>query len=91
VASETLALDAIADVGPAGNFLGHDHTLKYLRRTMWMPYVTDRDNYDSWTAGGAKDYATRARQYARELAQSHEPECIDDSTDSKLKELCNMP
>jgi trimethylamine--corrinoid protein Co-methyltransferase len=91
VASETLALDAIADVGPAGNFLGHDHTLKYLRRTMWMPYVTDRDNYDGWTAGGARDYATRAREYARELAQSHESECIDDSTDAKLRELCNMP
>ena len=87
---ETLALDAIADVGPAGDFLGHDHTLKYLRRTMWVPYVTDRDNYDSWTAGGAEDYATRARQYARELVQSHKPEHIDDSTDAKLRELCNM-
>lgn len=87
---DTLALNAIADVGPAGDFLGHDHTLKYLRKTMWVPYVTDRDNYDNWTAGGAKDYATRAREYARDLLQSHKPEHIDDSTDVKLKELCNM-
>jgi trimethylamine--corrinoid protein Co-methyltransferase len=90
VSPETLALDAIADVGPAGDFLSHDHTLKYLRRTMWSPYVTDRDNYDSWVAGGAKDYATRAREYARELVQSHKPEHVDDSTDARLKELCNM-
>ncbi len=91
VSPETLALDTIADVGPAGDFLGHDHTLEYLRRTMWMPYVTDRDNYDSWIAGGSKDYATRAREYARELVASHEPEPIDDSTDATLRELCNIP
>jgi trimethylamine--corrinoid protein Co-methyltransferase len=87
---EALALDAIADVGPAGNFLSHDHTLRYLRRMMWVPYVTDRDNYHNWTARGAKDYAARAREYARELVQSHEPDPIDDSTDAKLRELCNV-
>jgi trimethylamine--corrinoid protein Co-methyltransferase len=90
VSPETLALDAIADVGPAGDFLGHDHTLKYLRQTMWVPYVTDRDNYDSWTAGGAKDYATRAREYAQSLLQSHQPQPIDDSIDTKLRKLCNI-
>jgi trimethylamine--corrinoid protein Co-methyltransferase len=90
VSEETLALDVIADVGPAEDFLGHDHTLKHLRRTMWVPYVTDRNEYDGWAAGGAKDYATRARDYARQLAQSHRPQVIDDSTDKALRELCNM-
>jgi trimethylamine--corrinoid protein Co-methyltransferase len=90
VSLETLALDATADVGPAGDFLGHDHTLKYLRQTMWVPYVTDRHNYDGWAAGGAKDYATRAREYALELLQSHRPEHIDDATDTRLKELCGL-
>ena len=87
---ETLALDAIADVGPAGDFLGHDHTLKYLRQTMWVPYVTDRGNYASWAASGAKDYATRAREHAQSLLQSHQPQPIDDSTDAKLRKLCNI-
>ncbi len=88
VSEETLALDVINDVGPAEDFLGHDHTLKYLRQTMWVPYVSDHNEYDGWAARGGKDYATRAREHARELAESHQPEPIDDATDARLAALC---
>jgi trimethylamine--corrinoid protein Co-methyltransferase len=91
VSDETLALDVIHDVGPAEDFLGHDHTLRYLRRAMWVPYVTDHNDYDGWVASGARDYARRAREYARELVQSHRPESIDDRTDAQLRELCSAP
>ena len=90
VSEETLALETIADVGPGENFLGHDHTLKRLRRTMWVPYVTDRNGYDSWVANGSQDYAARAREYARQLIESHQPEAIDDSVDTTLRQLSNI-
>ena len=89
VSDEMWALDAIADVGPAGDFLGHDHTLEHLRSTMWVPYVTDRDGYAVWEAGGAKDYATRASEYACVLVESHQPQGIDESIDATLRELCS--
>jgi trimethylamine:corrinoid methyltransferase-like protein len=57
---------------------------------MWVPYVTDRDNYDRWVAGGAKDYAARAREYARQLLESHQPPAIDASVDGKLRQLGNV-
>ncbi len=88
VSDEMWALDAIADVGPAGDFLGHDHTLEHLRPTMWAPYVTDRDGYAVWEADGAKDYATRAHEYAQQLVESHQPQGIDDAIDATLRELC---
>jgi trimethylamine--corrinoid protein Co-methyltransferase len=32
---DTLALDAIHEVGPGGEFLTHDHTLKFCRSERW--------------------------------------------------------
>ena len=90
VSDDTLALDVTAQVGPAGDFLGHDHTVEYLRRTMWVPYVTDHVGHDSWAAAGAKDYAARAREHARQLIESHQPQSIDDSTDVTLRRLSNI-
>jgi len=90
VSDETVALQAVADVGPGRQFLDHDHTLKHLRRNMWVPYVADRNGYDVWVAGGSKDYATRAREYARQLVQSHLPEALDHSVETSLRELCGI-
>ena len=90
VSEETLAMGVINDVGPAKQFLDHSHTLKHLRRTMSTTYVTDRDGYDKWAADGAKDYATRAREYARDLVQAHQPRPIADLADAALREMCNL-
>jgi trimethylamine:corrinoid methyltransferase-like protein len=57
---------------------------------MWMPYVTDHVGYDSWAAAGAKDYAARAREHARQLIESHQPQSIDDSTNVTLRRLSDI-
>ncbi len=90
VSEETLALDIIDEVGPAGDFMGHKHTVKHLRRSVWNPYVVSHNSYDRWAADGAKDYASRAREYAKELVRSHQPQAIDDSMEATLRELCNI-
>jgi trimethylamine--corrinoid protein Co-methyltransferase len=90
ISEDLLATEVIADVGPAGNFLGHDHTLKHLRRTMWAPIVTDRGEHDGWAAAGAKDYTTRARENALALLGSHRPESLDGDLDASLRQLCHI-
>jgi len=90
VSEETLATDVVADVGPGKQFLDRAHTLRHLREDMWMPYVLDHDGHDTWVAGGAKDYEARAREYARELLASHQPQAIADSTDAVLRRLCKI-
>ncbi|MGD8969641.1 MAG: trimethylamine methyltransferase family protein, partial [Anaerolineae bacterium] len=90
VSKGTLAAEIIAEIGPAGEFLSHDHTLEYLRQKMWLPYVTDHSDYDTWHSDKAQDYATRAREYGRKLVQSHQPRAMDESVERGLQELCNL-
>jgi trimethylamine--corrinoid protein Co-methyltransferase len=90
VSDETLALDVIAQVGPAQDFLGQDHTLRHLRRNMWIPYASCHSDFEAWTASGQKDYAQQARDCARRLLASHQPKPLDDSRDAELRRLCSL-
>jgi trimethylamine--corrinoid protein Co-methyltransferase len=88
VSEATLAADVIAEVGPAGEFLSHDHTLEHLRKEMWQPHVADHKDYDTWQADGAQDYATRAREFGQKLVESHQPEALDATLSRELRRLC---
>jgi len=90
VDQETLALEAIDEVGPGRQFLDHPHTLAHFRQEMWTPLLAERRNYDAWLARGARDYATRARAYAREIIHSHMPPPLDPQMDARLRQLCHL-
>jgi trimethylamine--corrinoid protein Co-methyltransferase len=84
VSEESLAADVLAEVGPAGDFLSHDHTFRHLK-SVWLPHAIDHKDYDTWKNDGADDYAARARQYAQKIIASHQVEAIDGCLDEKLK------
>ena len=90
VSEQTLALATIAATGPGNQFLDSDHTLEHLRRVTWEPYVADRDGYAPWVDAGSKDYAARAREFTRDLLETHEPRPLDDSVEKALGELCGI-
>lgn len=67
VNSETLAMDAIRDVGPAATYLTHPHTIQHMR-TLWRPRYMDRRPYTIWEEkkDGPPDFAlARARELAK--------------------------
>ncbi|MGC8874058.1 MAG: trimethylamine methyltransferase family protein, partial [Chloroflexia bacterium] len=82
VNDETLALDAIREVGPGGNFLKHRHTKQHMRE-IWVPRLFDRRPYEVWEErrDGARDWA-RAR--AKEILASHHPQPLDPALDAEL-------
>jgi trimethylamine--corrinoid protein Co-methyltransferase len=88
VSDANLALDVIADVGPGGQFLDHRHTVKNLRRSLWVPLLADHDGYDTWAAHGAQDYAARAREQARGLLETHQVPALDTTVDAELRSIC---
>ena len=67
ISEETLALDTIHRVGPAGHFLTEEHTLEHFRTDVWYPTIFDRDRFDNWQKAGARDTRLRARDRVKDL------------------------
>ena len=74
---ETLALDLIDEVGPDGQFLDSDHTLRHFRE-LWYPSLFDRNNYDGWLAKGGTTLAERAAERVASILAEHKPEPLPD-------------
>lgn len=70
---ETLALDLIDEVGPDGQFLQSEHTLKHFRER-WYPNLFDRNNYEGWMARGGKTLGERAAERVQDILSRHRPE-----------------
>ena len=76
VTDETMAVEDIAKVGPFGDFLSLDSTLKHMRE-LSQPEVLDRRVREDWEARGSQDLASVARARALELIESHQPLPLD--------------
>ena len=87
VTPETLAFDAIKEVGPRGNFLGTEHTHRHFRREQFMPALLGRDKYDVWDAAGRKRVEEHARDRVRKILVTHEPEPLPDEALKEIKAI----
>jgi trimethylamine--corrinoid protein Co-methyltransferase len=85
VDDETLALDAIREAGPRGDFLTHDHTLRHMRE-LWIGSLMDRRPYSVWETkkDGARDWA---REKAKKLLASHQPTPLEPKLEEELKKI----
>jgi trimethylamine--corrinoid protein Co-methyltransferase len=77
VTEETLALDAIREVGPGGHFFGASHTLARYETAFYQPLLSDWRNFETWREAGAKTAAERANTIWKALLEAYEPPPID--------------
>ena len=88
VDEETLALDVLDEVGPGGNFLDRDHTVRNMRGELWFPRLIDRSKYSAWEAAGSKTMGERVRERVAEILATHEvpplPPEVDEGIDKIL-------
>ena len=82
VNDETLALEAIHNVGPSGNFLTQKHTRKHMRE-LWLPKYFDRRSYDEWLEKG-DDGRDWARAKTKQILATHHPEPLDPDMSKEL-------
>ncbi|MCX6372784.1 MAG: trimethylamine methyltransferase family protein [Actinobacteria bacterium] len=66
VDEETIAMDAIKQVGSGGNFLGQRHTRRHMK-DVWRPRLLDRSMWDAWVESGKEG----AYETASQLADTH--------------------
>jgi trimethylamine--corrinoid protein Co-methyltransferase len=81
---DTLAVQVIDAVGPGGNFLTEDHTLRYCREETTLMKMMDRSNFAHWKEKGGLTLGRRINARSRELLAHHEPPQLEES---KRKEI----
>jgi len=74
VSPETLAVDAVRQVGPGGDFLSSKHTAKHVRTAQWRPTIINRQGYVRWQEEGGLDLREKARRKALRILETHQPE-----------------
>jgi len=89
VNAETLALDTIKKVGPAGHFFGTTHTMERYEHAFYSPLLSNWDNYETWLERGSLNSEQRANQIWKQLLREYEQPLIDPAIDEALLDYVN--
>jgi trimethylamine--corrinoid protein Co-methyltransferase len=73
VDDDTLMLDLIDRVGPAGHFMAEEETASRCRAEIWAPTLMDRNAWDGWEAMGSPTMLNRIQKRLREIVKDHRP------------------
>ncbi len=87
VNDDTLAIGAIAEATPGGNFLATAHTLARYKSAFYDSTLSDGNSFEQWQADGSHDAATRANQRMRKLLADYETPAIDPGINEELLEF----
>ena len=83
VSDETLAVDDIAAVGPFGDFLSLDATLRHMRE-LSQPEFLDRRVREEWEERGSTDLHGRCLAKAREVLADYLPVQLEDDVKERI-------
>ena len=87
VTDASLALDAIADVGPAGHFFGTQHTQDRYQNAFYSPILSDWRNYESWEEAGRPDALQKANSVWKERLALYEKPPFDPAVEEELADF----
>jgi trimethylamine--corrinoid protein Co-methyltransferase len=72
VNEDTMAVQAVREVvNGEGNFLGNEHTMRYLRSELWQPTLCERNTYEAWNETRVT-YGEKARAKAKNLYDNYQ-------------------
>ena len=86
ITDETLAMDVIRDVGPAGEFITHEHTYNNFKK-LSNPKMMDRDNRENWEAAGSPDIAELAFEKSQDILKNYQPEPRSEKVQKELDSI----
>jgi len=82
-----LAVEAIAEVGPAGHFFGTQHTQDRYDTEHFQPMVSSWSNFEMWDEAGRVESHQRAETLARTLIDAHVEPLMADGQRMALDEF----
>ncbi|HHS94595.1 MAG TPA: trimethylamine methyltransferase [Rhodobacterales bacterium] len=86
VSDETVALDAIREVGPGGHYLGCAHTQAHFQTAFWRSDLLDYKPFETWEEEGARDTEALATQRVAKLLGEYEEPPMDPDRRAALVE-----
>jgi len=86
VTDDTMAVDIVKQAHEIKDFLHQRHTIKFMRQQS-RPKLIDRTTRGTWEAKGGKDLTEVAREEARRLIKTHQPEPLSDDVKKTLREI----
>ena len=86
VSEENIAMDVIRDVGPAGEFITHEHTYQNFKR-LSHPTLMNRDTRENWEAIGSPDLVEVAYEKSLEILEKYKPEPRSEKVQKELDSI----
>jgi trimethylamine--corrinoid protein Co-methyltransferase len=86
VDDETLALDVIDELGPTGNYMSHDHTLRHFKEAYYSKII-DKNPYSIWQKRGATSMEQRAAKVVDDLLSKHQVAPLPPEVQAELKRI----
>ena len=86
VNEETIAYDVIKEVGPAGEFITHEHTLNNFAK-MSKTTLMDRRSRDQWEASGSPDIVEKAYEKSMDILENAKPEPRPEKIQKELDDI----
>ena len=83
--AENLALDLIAEAGPAGMFLDKQHTVDRMKTCAVLPQVADRDMRETWLENGGLDAQGKAMQRVKEILTRGNTAVFSPDVDARIR------
>jgi trimethylamine--corrinoid protein Co-methyltransferase len=80
----TLALEAIAEVGPGGHHFGTQHTQDRYRDAFYRPMISDWRNFETWDEAGRPTSYDHAERVMRDLLATYEQPPMNDAVRAEL-------
>ena len=87
VDEETLAMEAVREVGPGGHYFGAQHTQSRFRTAFYRPILSDWRNYETWTEAGRPEAAGKANRIWKALLEGYEAPPFDPARREALDEF----
>ncbi len=86
VTDDTMAVDLVKRAHEIKDFLHQKHTIQFMRRQS-RPKLIDRATRGAWEAKGGKDLTQSAREEARRIITTHQPEPLSDDVKKTLRDI----
>lgn len=84
---ELAGIDVMRKVGPGGNYLSEDHTLKYFKQEHWRPSLFNRYTPDVWREKGSKSCRESAIEKTLHILETHRAEPLAPDVQSRIDEI----